>query len=139
MSQAIIAKRTDAEITALANAEDAARVYDSGWFAVAVDTIYTKTHGLGSNKLLITVFASENSNGSDCHKLYQSFHTSSSAYCGGCFIDDVQSNTLEVKVGENSPMGQNYYPNDDGHVWGNEVKYATRPTSGYYRVLARLL
>ncbi len=137
MSYAVIPNRTDAEIDARLAAEEAARMYDSGWFAVSTDTIYSKTHGLGVDELLIIVFGSANSNGSDCHKVYQAHHDSSSDYAGGCFVDDVGTSTLEIKTPLQSVFGQNAYPNDDGWYWGNERKYATRKTSGYYRVIVR--
>ncbi len=39
------------------------KVYDSGWFAVSLNTTYQKTHSLGTNKILITVWY--NSSASD--------------------------------------------------------------------------
>ncbi len=32
------------------------KVYDSGWFAVGLNTTYQKTHSLGTNKILVTVW-----------------------------------------------------------------------------------
>lgn len=39
--------------------------YDSGWFAVALNTAYSKTHGLGALPKLVTIWFSENSNGNN--------------------------------------------------------------------------
>ena len=40
-------------------------VYDSGWFAVASNTTYTKTHSLGTTKVISTLYFSKSSDGSD--------------------------------------------------------------------------
>lgn len=40
------------------------KVYDSGWFAVAVNSTYTKAHALGTNKLLVNIYYSNTSDGS---------------------------------------------------------------------------
>ena len=37
--------------------------YDSGWFAIAADTDYDKTHGLGTTKILASVYFSTSSDG----------------------------------------------------------------------------
>lgn len=42
----------------------ALKVYDSGWFAAAAGTAYAKTHNLGTTKILATIYASVNSDGS---------------------------------------------------------------------------
>ena len=39
--------------------------YDSGWFAVAVSTDYTKTHGLGTTKLLVKAYFATDSDGTN--------------------------------------------------------------------------
>jgi len=40
------------------------RVYDSGWFPITTATSYTKTHSLGTTKVLATVYLAQNSDGS---------------------------------------------------------------------------
>lgn len=42
----------------------ALKVYDSGWFVVSTNTTYTKTHNLGTTKVLITTYLAQNSDGS---------------------------------------------------------------------------
>lgn len=39
--------------------------YDSGWFAVAVNTTYTKTHGLGTSNIKYTVLIADDASGTN--------------------------------------------------------------------------
>ena len=45
------------------------KVYDSGWFAVSPDNSYTKTHNLGTVKMLITVYGATASDGANMSTL----------------------------------------------------------------------
>ncbi len=51
-------------ITLIANDDQTVRYYDSGWFAATTSTSYTKTHSLGTTKVLPVLFISNNSDGS---------------------------------------------------------------------------
>lgn len=41
------------------------KVYDSGWFAVTTGTTYTKTHNLGTTKVLVILYSARDANGTD--------------------------------------------------------------------------
>ncbi|MFH1354653.1 MAG: hypothetical protein ABIH19_00680 [Candidatus Omnitrophota bacterium] len=41
------------------------KTYDSGWFAITKNAIYTKTHNLGTTKVLPMIFCADNINGVD--------------------------------------------------------------------------
>ena len=43
-------------------------VYDSGWFAVAATTVYTKSHNLGTTKVLALVYSASDSSGTGMQK-----------------------------------------------------------------------
>ena len=40
------------------------KTYDSGWFPVSAGSSYTKTHNLGTTKVMITIMGAQNSDGS---------------------------------------------------------------------------
>jgi hypothetical protein len=51
-------------ITNIVNDNFPVKSYDSGWFAVSNASSYTKTHNLGTTKVLATVYISDTSDGS---------------------------------------------------------------------------
>ena len=73
-------------------------VYDSGWFAVAIDTTYQKTHNLGTTKLLKMVYLSDSSDGSGIVVDGQlSFPTLGYGVC----MQDLTATTIDIVTGHN--------------------------------------
>lgn len=82
--------------TALNGKEPLHSKYDSGWFAVTVNTIYTKTHGLGTSNIKYIVLVADDSNGTNQRPAQDQF-TVGSSYIG--FVPaGTTSMTLSVKT-----------------------------------------
>lgn len=75
----------------------ALKFYDSGWFAVSASTLYTKTHNLGTTRILISVYCSNSSIGATKSTLIGFWREPPGT--GGC-ITDITSNTVTLKAGE---------------------------------------
>lgn len=109
--------------------------YDSGWYSVAKDTSYVKTHSLGSNNLLIiTYFSYDASNAA--FVTYTSFHSNSHLYTGGCVIADINGSSFTVRTGWNDCCGPSPYPNTDTMRFGGIDHLTSGGITGYYRNVA---
>ncbi len=97
--------------------------YDSGWFAVALGTDYTKAHGLGGVPRLIVVWHSNVASPSGSTEVYR--------VTGGQY--DAADDYNRDVIGVNDTTI--YIKTPTGHVVSNMRNNAT---SGYYRVLAWL-
>ena len=96
--------------------------YDSGWFAVAADTTYTKTHNLGTTKVICCVYASTDDAGSgNCFMVGSNQYSSS--YTDQCSIVALTTTQVQIRTTSSMFAAKNYT--------GAEV----RPTSGYARVV----
>ena len=62
--QLVDKKYVDDEISSAIAGVSQATKYDSGWFAVDINTTYTKAHGLGAVPDLVQVLVAQNSDGS---------------------------------------------------------------------------
>ena len=104
----------------------ALRTYDSGWFAIAQSTTYTKTHNLGTTKILSTLYYSESSDGSgDVVPLatgyLANYSLSSQNYIN---IADMDTTTIAIRTAPNNLVD---YIDKNGTIQSR--------TSGYLRVL----
>jgi len=96
--------------------------YDSGWFSASANGTYTKTHNLGTTKLLVKIYFSSDGGttiNSDCS------HFSSDGPAYGYNLINVTTTALSVRAMANGVCG---IYNGAGSV----TDYA----SGYYRVIA---
>jgi len=98
-------------------------VYDSGWFAVTVNTSYVKTHNLGTKVIFQLQFSTstDGTNAKIVDWFYDHSHGDFTYGIGGQVID-ITSTQCTVRTGHNflaydAVLGFNYY------------------TSGYYRLL----
>ena len=99
---------------------DALSPYDSGWFAVAADTTYTKAHGLGAIPRLVQVWISDSNPGTTILPGQQ--------YNGGVnFQSEVISMTTENIVLRTAAKLAEYK---------NSSGVETLLTSGYARIIA---
>lgn len=106
------------------NIYSTAKKYDSGWFAVAVGTTYTKTHGLGTSNITYQVLFSPTADGANSNPIYGAHNDSigGSAWCG--FYQKICSSTTISFT-----TASNYVGYDS----------TTEVASGYYRVLAEVI
>ena len=75
----------------------ALKTYDSGWFAVALNNTYAKTHNLGTTKVLASVYFSQNSDGSGrCFQIAQA--DSDSGTQGQCSIVALSTTTVKLRT-----------------------------------------
>ena len=99
--------------------------YDSGWYAVAVNTTYTKAHGLGAVPTTVQVFYSDTSDGSgDVASVAHPFGAGGSDNASLCEMD---ATNIKVRTGNNVA----YYRDASGA--------AKSPTSGYHKIVALLV
>lgn len=97
--------------------------YDSGWFAVSANAAYSKTHGLGTTKVLCMVYFSTSASGAD--NVYGTL-TAPGYWNGvdkGCYVKDLTTTTVKVQTGDS--VG--WTVTDGGSV--------TELTSGYARII----
>lgn len=111
----------DSDITEISNLGEELNYYDSGWFSVTTSTTYTKTHDLGTSNILVQVFYSASSDGSDPQ--WQRDWDAESSYTSGKNIKNITSNTFDVVTMAN----------------GIQRDGTSNIGSGYYRVLAQTL
>ena len=108
-------------ITLIANDEpEEAAVYDSGWFAVALATSYTKSHSLGTTKLAYSVWYSASSDGSNAEAVDANY----AGYNSGCFIRVLSATSVTITTG-----------NTNIHYGMDGSSAATAHTSGYCRII----
>lgn len=96
--------------------------YDSGWFAVSKANTYTKTHSLGTTKVLWKIYVSTASDGTGA---WESIRFTDGGYPKGVGISNITTTTLDV-IASYGTYGGLFY----GGV-GSEANYA----SGYARVI----
>ena len=113
---------SDSNITKIANDNTQTDwgIYDSGYFAVAANTTYTKTHSLGTTKVLTLIYFSVNSDGSgECgiptHNYYYEPYNSEAV----TYVTALSTTAISIKT------GPSYVANVAG----------TNRTSGYERII----
>ena len=78
------------------------KTYDSGWFAIAEYTGYTKTHNLGTTKVMTQIYLSSSSDGSancvgDFTSTYDGGHTEYAGY-RGVNVAALTTTTVSIRV-----------------------------------------
>lgn len=77
----------------------ALKVYDSGWFAVSLNSTYVKTHNLGTTKCLINTYVAQNNDGSGwCVNTHADNYT---AHNHGIGIVALSTTTATLRTGDN--------------------------------------
>ena len=104
--------------------------YDSGWFAVANNTEYVKTHNLGTTSLLITILWSASATGAtNIQRITATFQHEGGTWSMGAIVEDITTTTLQINTGDASVV----------NTAANGNSWATKTTNGYYKVLALAL
>ena len=98
------------------------KVYDSGWFPITTNSVYTKTHNLGTTKVIVSVYISDNSNGSGWCTLAD-VNMLPDLPCG---VTVVKLSTTQIKIRAGYPFIM-YHLGDGVSVYN--------PTSGYTRIV----
>ena len=103
--------------------------YDSGWFAVSKGTSVTKTHGLGTIKLITSLLYSPDATGLTFVAVVgQTFqHEGGTTDSMGGILDSISTSTLRAVPGDASVIV--------GSQSGNGA-FSYKTNNGYYRVLA---
>jgi hypothetical protein len=95
--------------------------YDSGWFAVAVSTAYSKTHNLGTTKVLVSVYISEANDGSGkCAMSYPSYTDTANGFT----MTSLSTTAIAFRSGT-TYLGN--FLDSAGSAWN--------PASGYCRIV----
>jgi len=107
------------------NINTASRKYDSGWFAVAANTTYTKTHNLGTSNIKYTVLVADDASGTNQRPAI-TFHNSSAGGNGwvGWYPYTTTSSILSLIT---ATIFISYASGGGGMA------------SGYYRILAEVI
>lgn len=74
------------------------KVYDSGWFSISAGTTYTKTHNLGTTKVIAVGYLAENSDGSGKCTQFSNTHefdAPADLHCG-TWINEITSTTITI-------------------------------------------
>jgi hypothetical protein len=96
--------------------------YDSGWFSVSPGTAYSKTHNLGTTKLIVKLYWASDSNGTSMTEVFTNDPDK------GWGIKNITTTTLAAQTGT-LYVTSTYADN------GTQ----TNQNSGYYRVIALAL
>lgn len=101
-------------------------IYDSGWFAVSTNTTYSKTHSLGTIKVISLAYISDTSDGSGrvMTPPVDMFGEAAASIWVGSSIVDISTTTISLRTGINT-LCRTY--DAAGVNWS--------PTSGYARIL----
>jgi hypothetical protein len=108
-------------ITNITNDNSLLSYYDSGWFAVTINTSYAKTHNLGTTKVIFMVYVAENSDGSGWCFPLNKLYASPAATSAGTFISALSATSVTVQTGTNAVTLST----------DNQTAY----TSGYARII----
>lgn len=100
----------------------ALKIYDSGWFAVGLSSNYTKTHNLGTTKVLLTIQIAENSDGSGKFAIAEQSDNYTVQYVGNVYA--LSTTQVSIRTGGAYIVSTLL---SDGSTW--------RPSSGYYRII----
>ena len=109
----------------------ALKIYDSGWFAVSINSNYPKTHNLGTTKVIYQLWFSPNSNGDPCYSIYGIVELDQDGrgnFRGG-FVTTLTPTAITISTSGISGNGN--------YVWDG-LKSNNVPgnyTSGYYRII----
>ena len=87
-----------ANLTGIPGGIPSSKVYDSGWFAVSANTAYTKTHNLGTTKLMVLVYVSQNSDGSGWTAIMNSGYFGAAGDHGGIFTYAISTTNISLRT-----------------------------------------
>lgn len=102
-----------------------ARAYDSGWFAVALNTTYTKAHGLGSTPSVVVLWFSTIAAPGAGDEIYRVTVVADSANNLNMDVVGANGTNVLIHTGDNAL---------DGLIHSTRITNAG--SSGYYRILA---
>ena len=85
-----------ANLTGIPGGIPSSKVYDSGWFAVSANTAYTKTHNLGTTKLMVLVYVSQNSDGSGWTAIMNNGYFGADGDHGGIFTYAISTANISL-------------------------------------------
>ena len=91
------------------------KTYDSGWFAIADNSAYTKTHNLGTSKVLISLYGATDASGSNMNLLGDIRE-----YGGGfngVTVSNIAINSVDVRVATNTSAPQTRIWNGSSWVY----------------------
>ena len=77
----------------------ALKVYDSGWFAASAATAYTKTHNLGTTKLILNLYCADDSSGTNMFNMSLNNGNEGNGSIVTAVIQNVTPTTLTVQTG----------------------------------------
>ena len=97
----------------------ALKTYDSGWFAITANTDYTKTHNLGTTKVITSVYWATDSNGT---KMQETKNAQSTIDSSWLTAHNITTTTVEIALGS-------------GLRWIDDDGTLEAYTSGYARVI----
>lgn len=98
------------------------KIYDSGWFAVATGTTYTKTHSLGTTKVLINMMVGSASDGSGWVIQHQYYGVGGDGRQTGM----VSLSTTQIGIRTGGNQIADFFDTSGTHQY---------PTSGYARII----
>lgn len=101
--------------------------YDSGWFAVSKDNVYTKSHGLGAEPSLVLVYFAQNSDGSGWRCGGNDSCSVPEAGYAGSNMCSVDSSNIQIRTGSNAVVSIR----DQNGTW-------IHPSSCYAKIIAIL-
>lgn len=99
--------------------------YDSGWFPVGVNTTYTKSHNLGTTRVLSSIYFSENSNGSGRCILAAGVDSNQGTE-GQCLLVSLSVNQVQIRTAQSGRIIADI-KDANGNSW--------QPSSGYARIV----
>lgn len=107
--------------------DNTVKKYDSGWFAAAANTTYTKAHGLGAVPTIVQVWYSDTADGTgDVHVVDGGMTT---AGASGVSASTIDIDATDIKV----------YVRDYLAYYYEGYSVLNAPTSGYLKVVALLV
>lgn len=107
------------------------KYYDSGWFSVTINSNYTKTHNLGTTKVIYQLWFSPDASGTPTYSVYGITELDQDGrgnYRGG-FVTALTPTSITISTSGISGNGN--------YVWDGLTSSNTGAsyTSGYYRVI----
>ena len=90
------------------------KTYDSGWFAVAANTAYAKTHNLGTTAFIYSVYGAADGSGTRAGTIGGSVRENAGQY-QGVVIDTITTTTCNIRAGTNNLGG--YIRNAAANGW----------------------
>lgn len=90
--------------------------YDSGWFAVSANSDYSKSHNLGTTKILISLYFSTNADGSGGWQIPSFVEDRGDGNYHGMNVFITDTNTISVSTAAHPGMSRSGGTYDSGYV-----------------------